>query len=397
MGGSMSTISVGSGVVSSGLTISAGETLDVLSGGTVSGIIVSGGYENVAAGGVDSGATVENGGTLDDYGSAYNTVILNGGAVGVGNGSNGFITRATVGTGGTLNIYADGTGSSGTVSGGVENVYGGLTGYDSVESGGAIGVTTGGFSDEIIFVNINNGGSVNVYPNAYLSFANLNSGGVIHSGVSAHLSNITSAGGTVSPLCFAAGTRIQTDRGLVTVEDLAVGEPVKAHFAGAAPIIWIGKRTIDCQRHARPESVYPVRVRSGAFGEGVPFRDVMLSPDHAVFAGGVLVPVRELINGTSIAQVPVDEVTYYHVELRHHDVVWAEGLPAESYLDTGNRANFAGGAGVIALHPEFAAQVWDAEACAPLVLAGRELEAVKRLVVDVGADCIEERRRAASH
>jgi hypothetical protein len=112
------------------------------------------------------------------------------------------------------------------------------------------------------------------------------------------------------------------------------------------------------------------------------------------------VPVRELINGTSIAQVPVDTITYYHVELQHHDVLLADGLPAESYLDTGNRANFAGGAGAIALHPDFAARVWDADGCAPLVLAGRELEAVKRLVVDFGeaeADCIEDRRRAVSH
>jgi hypothetical protein len=39
----------------------------------------------------------------------------------------------------------------------------------------------------------------------------------------------------------------------------------------------------------------------------------------------------------------VEEVTYYHVELATHDVILADGLPCESYLDTGNRAAFEGG------------------------------------------------------
>jgi hypothetical protein len=36
-------------------------------------------------------------------------------------------------------------------------------------------------------------------------------------------------------------------------------------------------------------------------------------------------------------------VTYYHVELAAHDVILAEGLLCESYLDTGNRAAFVNG------------------------------------------------------
>ncbi len=77
----------------------------------------------------------------------------------------------------------------------------------------------------------------------------------------------------------------------------------------------------------------------------------MLSPDHAVFVDDVLVPVRHLINGSTIVQEPVAEVTYYHVELATHDVILAEGLPCESYLDTGNRAVFVNG-GAETLHGE---------------------------------------------
>jgi hypothetical protein len=92
----------------------------------------------------------------------------------------------------------------------------------------------------------------------------------------------------------------------------------------------------------------------GAFGPDLPRRDLFLSPDHAVYLRGVLVPIRLLINGRTIAQVPVDKVTWYHVELSRHDVLLAEGLPAESYLDTGNRGMFENGGQPLMLHPDMA-------------------------------------------
>ena len=102
--------------------------------------------------------------------------------------------------------------------------------------------------------------------------------------------------------------------------------------------------------------------------------------------GGVLIPVKHLINGASVTQVPVDTITYYHVELSHHDVLLAEGLAAESYLETGGRRMFANGGGPIALHPDFAARVWEAEACAPLIVTGPELERAKAmLATEMGA------------
>jgi hypothetical protein len=92
--------------------------------------------------------------------------------------------------------------------------------------------------------------------------------------------------------------------------------------------------------------VWPVRVRAGAFGARRPHRDLVLSPDHAVFVDKVLIPVRYLLNGATIVQEPVDVITYWHVELARHDVLFAEGLPCESYLDTGNRALFGDAASV---------------------------------------------------
>jgi hypothetical protein len=195
------------------------------------------------------------------------------------------------------------------------------------------------------------------------------------------------AGGTsLSAPCFALGTRIATPGGEVAVEALAAGMQVRLARGGVAEVVWVGHRRVECRHHPRPEEVWPVRVAAGAFGRGMPSRDLLLSPDHAVFAGGVLIPVRHLVNGRTVRQEPADSVTYFHVELAAHDVLLAEGLACESYLDTGNRAAFANGGGAVMLHADFARRAWAAGSCAPLVEAGPEVAAVRaRLLARAGA------------
>ena len=181
--------------------------------------------------------------------------------------------------------------------------------------------------------------------------------------------------------CFLRGTRIATERGETPVENLRVGDRVRARFAGTAPILWLGHRDIDCHRHPRPRDVWPVRISAGAFGFDTPRRDLFLSPDHSVFVNGVLIPVRYLVNGASITQEPRERVTYFHVELARHDILLAEGLPCESYLDTGNRSAFADGGPAIELYPDFAPRVWAERGCAPLRTSGAALVAVKRRLI----------------
>lgn len=193
-------------------------------------------------------------------------------------------------------------------------------------------------------------------------------------------------GAEVTVACFRAGTRIRTRHGEVAVERLRVGDEVVTGFSGTTAVTWIGHRTIDCAHHPRPERVWPVRIAAGTFANGLPRRDLFLSPDHAVFIDDVLIPVRHLVNGGAIAQVPADSVTYYHVELATHDLLFAEGLPAESYLDTGDRWHFASGGTPIQLFPAFGkwppdvGPAWEARGCAALVVAGPVLEAVRRQI-----------------
>jgi Hint domain len=178
--------------------------------------------------------------------------------------------------------------------------------------------------------------------------------------------------------CFVAGTRIRTERGAVAVEALQVGDLVPVVMGGnVQPIVWLGHRSIDCRRHREPRLVRPVRICTGAFGPRQPHRDLFLSPDHAVFVAGVLIPVKHLINGGSIAQVPVAFVDYFHVELPCHAVLLAEGLPVESYLAVGDRANFANGGEQVRLHPDFSTLTWEASGCAPLVMSGPQLDAAR--------------------
>ncbi len=189
--------------------------------------------------------------------------------------------------------------------------------------------------------------------------------------------SFTGAGGITA--CFAAGTSIATPAGPVMVEALQVGDLVVTADGGHAPIIWLGHRSLDCGRHPRPHDVRPMRVMQRAFG-AAPIRDLWLSPDHAIFVDGVLVPVRYLENGATIRQEKVDQVTYWHIELARHAVILAEGLPCETYLDTGNRHAFVEGGPSVQLHPEFARAVWKREGCARLVTDHDELYDIRRLL-----------------
>jgi hypothetical protein len=168
----------------------------------------------------------------------------------------------------------------------------------------------------------------------------------------------------------------------------------------AERIVWIGWRTIACERHPEPSKILPVRIRANAFDGDLPSRDLLLSPDHAVFVHGVLIHIKHLINGSSIIQEKVDTVTYYHVELARHDVLLAEGLPVESYLETGRRAVFANGGGAVMLHPEFEPHpdsqlLWDSLSYAPLVVTGPLIHWLREKLACRAAALAEISKRAA--
>jgi hypothetical protein len=137
-----------------------------------------------------------------------------------------------------------------------------------------------------------------------------------------------------------------------------------------------------------------VRVLADAVAPGEPRRDVLLSPSHALLLGGVLIPVGRLVNGATIRREEAcRSVTYFHVELETHDVLLAEGLAAESYLDTGNRGMFENADAPLMLHPDLSARNdqtrREAGSCAPFVAGAGEVEPVWH--------ALAERARALGH
>jgi len=261
-----------------------------------------------------------------------------------------------------------------------------IAGFDgtiaSVHAGDSFVITGGTLSN----FGVSNGNTLTFSD----SGVNARQGGVDHiifnAAVDAGSFNIVNGNTVQMVACFAAGTRIETESGPVAVEALTIAQRVRTVDGGAAPVVWVGQRTVDCSLHPRPETVWPVLVRAGAFGTEGPVRDLYLSPDHAVLVDGVLVPVKLLIDNETIVAAPRARVTYYHVELPEHAVILAEGLPVESYLDLGDRANFDGG-DTIRLYPDFTARLgpdataaWETRGAAPLVMAGAALDRARRRV-----------------
>ena len=182
--------------------------------------------------------------------------------------------------------------------------------------------------------------------------------------------------------CFATGTLIRTVDGDVPVEALSLRDIVVMSSGRGASVRWIGHRTVDFRRHSGRHEAHPIRISAHAFGMNSPARDLFASPGHAICVdvlGEVLIPAGALVNGSTIRQVEVEKVTYWHIELESHAVILAENLPCESYLEMGNRGFFAE-SGLVELdaNPD-ADPAWNSHAgfCRPFHACGKLVEAAR--------------------
>ncbi len=178
-------------------------------------------------------------------------------------------------------------------------------------------------------------------------------------------------------VCFLAGTAIATPTGSRPIEDFAVGDCVLTADGRTAPVRWIGVQTV-VRVFADPLRTLPIRISTGALGEGLPARDLFVSPDHALFLDGVLVQAGALVNGTTIARVTEmpERFTYFHVELEDHALILAEGVPAETFVDNVTRRRFDNFAEFVALYGETGASI--AELDLPRVKAARQFPTALR-------------------
>lgn len=175
--------------------------------------------------------------------------------------------------------------------------------------------------------------------------------------------------------CYCPGTLIATPQGERPVEELEIGDPVLTAGDQVRPVHWIGRRAYDPLFAYGNRDVLPIRIRAGALAEGLPRRDLMISPLHAMFIDGFLIPALHLVNGTSIIQIELPEtIRYIHVELESHDLLLAEGAPSESFLDDGSRGMFHNAEEYKTLYPAMPSRM--PQYCAPRLEGGAELVAI---------------------
>jgi hypothetical protein len=223
----------------------------------------------------------------------------------------------------------------------------GVSGSSTLTVGGSATVETGNGS---VYNVTYNGLTANSHP--VFEVVSLDSGpGIgVSNGDLALLSDTSLSGESTAvtdtttqfPVCFASGTLVATPTGERAVETLEIGDMVLTSEGRAVPVRWIGRQTL--MPFFAGAAAAPVRVTAGALGDGLPKRDLVLTADHALVIDGLAVIAGALVNGSTICYDPIESlpkrVTYYHVETDDHDVILAEGAPAETFIDYAGRQAF---------------------------------------------------------
>ena len=335
------------------LTTSGGiqidDSISTLSGsGTVNAAVINNGLLEAAV----SGQTLEINGTVSGIGAmlidADATLRLDQLPVNTQTVTFGSVSRET------LVLGAPGSGYAGAI------VNLGLA--DRIELGGGLTIVRAQAVAGGLSIQLGGGGT---YDLTHVTYAS----GITPSFVTGF--DAANNAAFVEVVCFAAGTRLSTRTGTALVEDLRAGDHVFTLSGEARKVKWVGRRRIDLVRHPHAEHVAPIRFKPGAIADNVPSRELLLSPDHGVFLDGMLIPARLLVNHGSITQdLDRASITYFHVELDTHDILAAERLLVESYLDTGNRGFFTNDEGPMTLHPDLTAPRVCREqgSCAPVAV-----------------------------
>ncbi len=144
-------------------------------------------------------------------------------------------------------------------------------------------------------------------------------------------------------ICFTPGTRILTPDGVKTIEELREGDRVQTKDNGCQPIQWMGQRRMSGARLFAMPKLRPIRIRAGLFGLDEPDEDLLVSPEHRMLIKGrvamdlfntpeVLVAARDLVDHDRVSvDLTVREITYVHMLLPQHEILFANGVESESF------------------------------------------------------------------
>jgi len=144
--------------------------------------------------------------------------------------------------------------------------------------------------------------------------------------------------------CFTAGTLIRTENGARPVETLSPGDLVETRDNGLQPLRWIGHKRLGPRELLKRPELHPILLPAGCLGDGLPSRDLMLSPQHRVLLGGwqlqmhfgldeALAPAHALVGKNGIARLDGNrELVYFHIMFDRHEIVFSNDLASESFL-----------------------------------------------------------------
>jgi len=190
---------------------------------------------------------------------------------------------------------------------------------------------------------------------------------------------------TYELVCFLPGSMIRTKEADIPVEDLRIGDSLLAfdwhrNSEFTRTIVWVGSQTATVNPTLPPdEAGYPVRILKDAISDGLPYKDMLITPDHCLFFEDKFIPARMLVNGRSIFyDREIISYTYYHIETDKHAVITADGMLTESYLDTGNRSAFRQHGETVIFGA--APRAWVQDAAAPLCVARDVVEPIYRQI-----------------
>ena len=350
--GAGSNVGLGTGVT--GYPVVGADGVTVLAGGRINVAL------SIAVGTVLNGGSAFVDGQIGRQGpfrgAVISTTILNGGVLDFSTGATE--SGTVIGPGGLEIASPNSFRTSDVISGGTLELFGGDP-YDIVfagSSGTLLNDSTGtpagvisGFNttDRIILVGLP------ADPNARLTTsgntATVTAGGNAYElnllgasslpltlGIGTNMGNID-----IGVACYCAGTAILTAEGERAVESIAPGDLVITADGRAEPVLWVGHRSYAGRFLQRQPHLLPIRIRAGALGRRLPRRDLLVSPNHALLLDGVLVPAAALVDGHRITvEHACTQADYIHLELVRHDIILAEGTPAETFLDDDSRSLF---------------------------------------------------------
>ena len=174
--------------------------------------------------------------------------------------------------------------------------------------------------------------------------------------------------GTSRAVCFCSGTLIRTPSGERRIDDMQIGDVVTTSH-GDLPVKWVAKRSI--KRALTPFKAYrecmPTRIEAGSLGKGMPHEDLLVSGFHGLHVDGRIVNASFLENGINIYKdislASMREIRYFHLEFDDEVLVYANGLAACSYVNSGNRRTFDN-------YPEFIRLYVDTDSSVTTLIAG---------------------------